>query len=91
MSAADPECFHSLGLGAYKESTRGKPASPDFWLLPSHLYGVSTRQDHFVTDSLMRPQEFQAGAPSIQGEDPRGSKPLGELFNGQVLHLGSKI
>lgn len=54
------------------------------------LNSFSTRQDHLVTAGLMRPQEFQARAPCIQGEHVRGVSP-GWLSNGQVLHLESKI
>lgn len=62
--------------GGYKEGvTEKKQKDLTSGCCQVILNSFSTRQDHLVTAGLMRPQEFQARAPCIQGEHVRGASP----------------
>lgn len=71
-------CFHFMTCrrGGYKEGvTEKKQRDLTSGCCQVILNSFSTRQDHLVTAGLMRPQEFQARAPCIQGEHVRGASP----------------
>lgn len=62
--------------GGYKEGvTEKKQRDLTSGCCQVILNSFSTRQDHLVTAGLMRPQEFQARAPCIQGEHVWGVSP----------------
>lgn len=70
----EKECVHSgYGGKLTKRVTEKRQPALTSGCCQVTLDSVSTRQDHFVTDGLMRPYEFQAGAPCIQREHPRSS------------------
>lgn len=68
--------LHDMQAGGYKEGvTEKKQRDLTSGCCQVILNSFSTRQDHLVTAGLMRPQEFQARAPCIQGEHVRGASP----------------